>query len=119
LLDNAIKFSSSHGTINITCRQDQRDAVIVVQDRGPGIPDADLPHVFERFFRARQARRKEGTGLGLSICHMIVTAHGGSISAGNRKDGTGAELTVRLPFSNNTDSAMSASRDVPAAHKNT
>jgi signal transduction histidine kinase len=73
--------------------------VIGFTDNGPGISDADLPYVFDRFYRADKARNQEkgGHGLGLSIAKMIVEAHGGSISAGHAPEG-GACIRIGLPL---------------------
>ena len=75
-----------------------RFAVLVVSDDGPGIPEHDLPHLFERFYRTdnSRARNRGGAGLGLSIVRAIVVAHGGSIEAENRKGG-GTQFTIYLP----------------------
>ncbi len=72
--------------------------VIRVADRGPGIPEADLTRIFERFYRVDKDRSREsgGTGLGLSIVRHLVELHGGQVQAANRRDG-GAIFTVRLP----------------------
>jgi len=67
-----------------------------VEDEGPGFPPDDLPHVFDRFYRAEAARSTDGTGLGLAIVRGIAEAHGGSVEARNRASG-GASLVVRLP----------------------
>jgi len=67
-----------------------------IADSGPGIDDADLPFIFERFFRGRSSRGVSGNGLGLSLCREIVELHGGEISAANRPGG-GAEFAVTLP----------------------
>ncbi|MFF4803173.1 sensor histidine kinase [Streptomyces sp. NPDC001351] len=78
----------------------ERRAVIEVLDSGPGIPDAVLPHVFERFYKSDAARtRTEGSGLGLAIAAENVRVHGGSVSAANRPGG-GAVFTVELPLYN-------------------
>ena len=71
-------------------------AVLRVRDWGPGIDPQDLPHLFDRFYRADRARHGEGTGLGLAIGRWIVVAHGGEIRAANAPDG-GAVFTVSLP----------------------
>ena len=71
-------------------------ADLVVEDRGPGFREADLPHVFERFWRAPDAPAG-GTGLGLTIAAWIVDRHRGTIVAGNRPGG-GARIEVRLPI---------------------
>jgi two-component system sensor histidine kinase MprB len=91
VLDNAIKWSPSGGTVEIRLA----DATLTVRDHGPGIADADLPHVFDRFYRAASARALPGSGLGLAIVKQTVDDHGGSITAGNG-DGGGAVLTLRF-----------------------
>ena len=92
LIDNAVKFSPEGATIHIVLQ----DGVLTVADEGPGIADADLPHVFERFYRSDKARNTPGTGLGLSIVAHTVAAHGGTVTAANSPNG-GAVFTVRLP----------------------
>ena len=80
-------------------RQASEVLVIEVRDHGPGFPDEFLPHVFERFRRAGQARDRAdgGTGLGLAIVASIARAHGGQAVAGNHPDG-GARVRIELPF---------------------
>ena len=92
LFDNAAKWSPTNGVVAI----DLRGGVLTVADQGPGIADADLPHVFERFYRSVEARTMPGSGLGLSIVKQAAERHGGSISAG-RAAGGGALMTLRLP----------------------
>lgn len=92
LVDNAVKWTPTDGTI--TVRIDGR--TVTVEDEGPGIPDADLPFVFERFHRSVAARTTPGSGLGLAIVEYIVSAHGGTVFARNRPDG-GAEVGFTLP----------------------
>lgn len=92
LLDNAVKWSPPGGTVRVQLDGDR----LRVADQGPGIADADLPHVFDRFYRADTARNTPGTGLGLSIVAQSVTQHGGWVRAGRSAQG-GAEFTVRLP----------------------
>src|ERR1019366_2739154 len=79
LIDNAVKYTPRGGTVSLTIGSTGVHAEIVVQDNGIGIPEADLPHIFERFYRADKARSRDsgGTGLGLSIGHWIAQAHGG------------------------------------------
>jgi len=72
-------------------------ARLEVADSGPGIDPADLPHIFDRFYRADEARTGEGSGLGLAIGRWIAEAHGGHIQAGNAPGG-GALFTVTLPL---------------------
>jgi two-component system sensor histidine kinase MprB len=91
LIENAAKFAPgapievvvAHGTVT-------------VRDHGPGIPPADLPHVFDRFYRSVQARSLSGSGLGLAIVKSIVELHGGTVSASNAVDG-GAIVGFALP----------------------
>lgn len=91
LLDNAVKFDASGGPIEVTVT----GTTIEVADRGTGIPDAELPFVFERFHRADAARTLPGSGLGLSIVREIARRHGGDAHARNREGG-GAVVGFRL-----------------------
>ena len=92
LLDNAVKWSPAGSTIRVRLEGNR----LRVADSGPGIPEADLPYVFDRFFRGSSARKTPGTGLGLSIVAKTVEDHGGTVTAGRSDDG-GAEFTVQLP----------------------
>jgi signal transduction histidine kinase len=97
LLDNALKHTPSGGAITIRARQASPGlAEISVSDTGKGIPHEQLPHIFERFYRADTSEAQSGTGLGLAIAREIAKAHGGDIEARN-KPGEGAEFIVRLP----------------------
>jgi two-component system phosphate regulon sensor histidine kinase PhoR len=98
LIENAAQYSERDTTIEVTATTDDNEGVIVVGDRGPGIPDRDLVRVFERFYRVEQSRTREpgGTGLGLAIVKHLVGLHGGSVLAANRSGG-GSLFTVRLP----------------------
>ena len=92
LLDNAVKWSPPGGTVRVQLEGDR----LRVADQGPGIAEADLPFVFDRFYRADSSRNTPGTGLGLSIVAQTVTQHGGWVRAGASAQG-GAEFTVQLP----------------------
>ncbi len=92
LLNNAAKFCEAPGAITIT----RRGTAVTVTDEGPGIPEGDLPHVFERFYRATTARSAPGSGLGLAIVRQIVAGHGGSVHVQNRSTG-GLEIGFSLP----------------------
>lgn len=94
LLDNAVKFSPPGGRITVRLVGDR----LRISDEGPGIAEADLPHVFDRFYRSDHARTTPGSGLGLSIVAQTVKAHGGWVKAGRAASG-GAEFTIRLPGS--------------------
>jgi signal transduction histidine kinase len=96
LVDNAVAHTPPGGSITVRVRPADGAGVLVVEDDGPGIREEDLPHVFERFWRADDAP-SGGTGLGLAIAAWIVTRHGGRISAGNRPEG-GARLEARIPL---------------------
>lgn len=92
LLDNAVKFSPPGGTIRVLLQGDQ----LRISDQGAGIDEADLPHIFDRFYRSDRSRNTPGTGLGLSIVAQTVSRHGGWVRAARSPEG-GAEFTVRLP----------------------
>ncbi|MGH9767018.1 MAG: sensor histidine kinase [Blastocatellia bacterium] len=100
LLDNAIKYTEPRGKITLGLKTEENVAILSVTDTGRGIPEEDLPHIFERFFRrsAKTAdRTAAGFGLGLSIVKWIVDSHGGRIEA-KSKVGKGTEFIVRLPL---------------------
>jgi two-component system sensor histidine kinase MprB len=97
LLDNAVKFSPPGSTVQVRMYPlGDGTAAIEVADSGPGIAEADLPHVFDRFYRSSEARTLPGSGLGLSIVKQAAQRHGGDVYAGRSPDG-GALLTLRLP----------------------
>jgi signal transduction histidine kinase len=98
LLDNASKYTSAAGDIRLRLQQDGSRAELRIRDNGVGIPPGDLPHVFERFYRADPARTRDpgGTGLGLPIARWIVEQHGGEIRL-ESEPGRGTEVIVRLP----------------------
>jgi heavy metal sensor kinase len=99
LLDNAFKYTPEGGRINLQVRAESNLAIITVSDTGMGISERALPHIFDRFFRAEQARisRTSGTGLGLSIVQSIVEAHGGKVLV-ESQEGRGAQFRVELPL---------------------
>ena len=100
LLSNALK-STFDGEIRVSISADSTDAVLTVQDTGTGIPELELPHLFERFNRIEGARRRshEGSGIGLALVHELVQMNGGTISV-ESKSGSGTSFKVRLPFGN-------------------
>ena len=100
LLDNALKYSPSGSQINISAQTIKNTALIKVSDHGAGISSSDLPHIFERFYRADIARsknNKDGFGLGLSIAQKIIEEHKGKIEV-KSKLGQGSEFKVTLPL---------------------
>jgi heavy metal sensor kinase len=96
LLTNAIHYNQPGGEVRVETRNDNGMASLVVADTGPGIAAEDLPHIFERFYRADSARSEGRSGLGLAIAKAIVEAHGGSIAVSSQL-GQGTTFTVRLP----------------------
>jgi len=92
LLDNAAKWGPDHGTVTVRLAQ----GVLTVDDQGTGIAPADLPHVFDRFYRSPESRSMPGSGLGLAIVAQVAARHAGSVTAGAAPRG-GARLTLRVP----------------------
>ncbi|XVQ84420.1 ATP-binding protein [Microbispora siamensis] len=92
LLDNAAKYSPAGGLVEVSLR----GGVLTVRDHGPGISADDLPHVFDRFYRAPSARQLPGSGLGLAIVGQVVDSHGGSVSA-SPAPGGGTLVRLALP----------------------
>jgi two-component system sensor histidine kinase MprB len=96
LVDNACKFAPE-GPVEVVVHQ----GVVVVRDHGPGLVPADIPHLFDRFYRSVEMRSKPGSGLGLSIVKSIIEGHGGQVFARNA-DGGGAEIGFALPLPTDT-----------------
>jgi heavy metal sensor kinase len=97
LLANAVRYNRDDGSISIATRVENNSAILTVADTGIGISPADLPRVFERFYRADQSRSSDGSGLGLAIAKAIIEAHGGAIEVAGEEN-VGATFTVRLPI---------------------
>ncbi len=100
LIDNAAHYAPEESAITLSAsvHEERKDLVVTVADRGPGIPDTDLPRVFERFYRVERSRARNpgGTGLGLAIVKHLVGLHGGAITATNRPGG-GTMFVVTVP----------------------
>ncbi|WP_440900208.1 sensor histidine kinase, partial [Actinosynnema sp.] len=98
LVANALRHVPPGGRVEVTAEHEGDDVVIKVADTGTGITPEDLPHVFDRFWRAEKSRsrRTGGSGLGLAIVRKLVEAHGGTVSA-TSEPGKGSTFTVRLP----------------------
>jgi PAS domain S-box-containing protein len=99
LISNAIKYGNEGGWVKVCCHSDKDGYFITVSDNGIGIPEKDLPFIFERFYRVDKVRTRDqvgGSGLGLAICKSIIEAHGGSIEAKSRV-GVGSEFIIQIP----------------------
>jgi signal transduction histidine kinase len=101
LLGNAVKYSPNGEPVDVAIVREERDggawAVLTVRDHGIGIPEADVPHVFERFHRGGNVGGIGGSGIGLAAARRIVVQHGGTIAVESR-EGEGSAFTVRLPL---------------------
>ncbi len=98
LLDNAVQHTEEGGSVHLASSYQGAVASLSITDDGPGIPPADLPRVFDRFYRSTASRSGQaGSGLGLAIASRLVALHGGALSAGNSADG-GAVFTLTLPL---------------------
>lgn len=98
ILHNAIKFTPAQGTISVSGKVSGDNANVSVADTGIGISKADLPHIFERFFKADKSRSSGGSGLGLAIAKHIIQAHGGEIWA-ESQEGKGSTFSFSIPLS--------------------
>jgi two-component system phosphate regulon sensor histidine kinase PhoR len=101
LVHNAVKFNRPGGTVTVTTRVDADSVIVSVSDTGIGISRDDLPHVFERFYKADKARARGGSGLGLAIAKHVVQAHGGNIWA-QSEEGKGSTFSFSLPIKTDT-----------------
>jgi signal transduction histidine kinase len=101
LIDNALKFTSAAGEVEIGADKIDEKIYIWVRDSGPGIPQKELPHIFERFYRGRNSN-VEGSGLGLAMVKSIVTAHCGEVDVTSEL-GSGSEFRIIFPTDMNTN----------------
>jgi signal transduction histidine kinase len=99
LIDNAVKYTPPGGSVSLRLRRSNGSAVAEFWDMGIGVSADDLPHIFERFYRAYKARSRDvgGVGLGLSIARWVAEAHRGSIEV-QSTSGSGSVFRVRLPL---------------------
>ncbi|QXQ05957.1 HAMP domain-containing histidine kinase [Sphingosinicellaceae bacterium] len=96
IIDNGIKFSGA-GTLRVELSASAAGAALVIADQGPGIAEADLPHVFDPYYQSATPRSRSGVGLGLALARWVVEQHGGTIRAGNAAAG-GCVVTIELPL---------------------
>jgi two-component system sensor histidine kinase MprB len=117
LLDNAARHSPRSGTVEVIVD----DHGLRVRDHGTGVPEDELPYVFDRFFRGANSRGRQGSGLGLAIVRQVAQQHGGSVAAANAPGG-GAEFALHLPTAPAREAdgvsyaAPAAGQSAPAAH---
>ena len=104
LTDNAVKYTGASGAVQVALSRREENVILTVADNGTGIPEEDLPRIFERFYRVDKARSRAagGTGLGLSIVSDTVKRRGGTVEAANRPEG-GSVFTVRWPAAKGGD----------------
>ncbi|MBK8984581.1 MAG: GAF domain-containing protein [Chloroflexi bacterium] len=96
LVENGIKYSPRHTELAVLVNYSDEGVLIRVLDEGPGIPEADLPHIFDKYYRGAAAKMQPGSGVGLSAVWGIARAHNGSVAVTNRPEG-GAEFMITLP----------------------
>ncbi len=98
LIANALKYTPAGGHVRVDLRSSNHTLYVTVADNGQGIPEKDLPHIFEKFYRVDQHRGAEGTGLGLAMVKSIIRAHNGTVSV-RSQEGKGSTFTMALPLS--------------------
>ncbi|MEW6183872.1 MAG: ATP-binding protein [Bacillota bacterium] len=100
LVSNAVRYTPRGGTISLVLEEGPDGVTIKVADTGPGVPEEELPKIFEKFHRLDKSRDSAtgGAGLGLAIVKQLVELHGGNITARNRKDGPGLEVSFNIPI---------------------
>jgi signal transduction histidine kinase len=101
LMDNALKYSHPGGAVDLAVLADQSRVTVTIEDHGVGISQTDLPHIFQRFYRADKARTDGGYGLGLSIASTIAEAHGASLGA-TSTEGKGSVFSVQFRYAGTT-----------------
>jgi len=96
-IDNALTFSDKGCIIEVAAKRNDAMLEISIADNGWGIPEEDIPHLAERFYRGRHGDRVKGTGLGLALCYEILRMHEGSMNIASRL-GEGTKITIRIPY---------------------
>jgi signal transduction histidine kinase len=120
LLSNAVKYTPAGGTVEVRVRRDDlKDwGRVEIEDTGVGIPEENLPHIFDRFYRVRNAKTNliQGLGLGLSFVAWIVKAHGGLIDVTSKVD-SGTRFSIRLPEDADAAVHMTEEQAVPVEQR--
>jgi two-component system sensor histidine kinase KdpD len=117
LLDNAAKYAPAGSTIRVQGWTDNGSVILQIMDEGPGIAPGDLERIFDTFYRVRKRDQvRAGTGLGLSICRGFIEAMGGTITAANRTDRSGAVFTIKMPKPANPPKLASNTDDDDVGH---
>ena len=98
LIGNALRYTQAGGSIHLTAYQEGDTAFVAIRDTGPGIPEDDVPYVFEPFYRGSNSRREEGTGLGLAVVKSVIESHGWSITVRSGVN-VGTTFVVSIPLS--------------------
>ena len=101
LLDNALKYSDESTPVELGLSRENGHAIVSVSDRGCGIPEEEVPHIFDRFYRAQGSSRADGTGLGLALASEITDHLGGNIHVNSKPD-SGSVFSVALPIRENS-----------------
>jgi signal transduction histidine kinase len=109
LVDNALKYSDEGSPVELVLSREDGRVAISVTDRGCGIPEAEIPHIFDRFYRAQGSSRADGTGLGLALAHEITDHLGGEIQVQSRPD-AGSTFTLLLPLASGSPNANGSRR---------
>ncbi|MDH4231522.1 MAG: PAS domain S-box protein [Nitrospirota bacterium] len=97
IIDNALTFSDKKCIIEVNVRRKEDILEIMISDNGWGIPEEDIPHLTERFYRGKHGEKTKGTGLGLTLCDEIVVMHGGTLEIRSR-EGQGTSIIIEIPF---------------------
>ena len=96
LIGNAITYTPTEGEITLGLESNKDKVIISISDTGCGIPEGDIPRIFDRFYQVNKSRSSQGSGLGLSICQWIVHAHKGKIDVESKVD-KGSRFSISLP----------------------
>jgi signal transduction histidine kinase len=109
LVDNALKYSDEGSPVDLGLSREEGRVAISVTDRGCGIPEPEIPHIFDRFYRAQGSSRADGTGLGLALAHEIIDHLGGEIEVLSSPN-AGSTFSILLPLTSGPPSANGSRR---------